>query len=189
MELKRSKGEEVTNAPATNHNKKFVDISTPHPIVQTPAQIADTNTFAQNANNKGTEVNGVKSTTLRHLQSQHPKYLHYNLWCDDEYSKTVAEWTIYAMPLVRPPANEINNEITTRTITNNPSLFEIVTPIKVDIFERYLKSHPNQPFVHSVCDGLRDGFWPWADTMLEGYPTMHDASIKQKGKSTEIEFL
>jgi hypothetical protein len=62
------------------------------------------------------------------------------------------------------------------TITNNPSLFKIVSPIKVDIFELYLTSHPNQPFVKSICKGLREGFWPWADITNPELPTTWDNS-------------
>jgi hypothetical protein len=62
------------------------------------------------------------------------------------------------------------------TIKQNPHLFWIITPIKVDVFESYLKAHPNRPFVKSVCQGLRDGFWPWADTNLPDYPITWDNS-------------
>lgn len=41
-----------------------------------------------------------------------------------------------------------------------PDLFKIVTPFKVDLIEKLLLKHPNQPFVKSVIKGLRVGFWP-----------------------------
>lgn len=75
-----------------------------------------------------------------------------------------------------PPTSEFNNPVVAKTIQENPHLFKIVTPIKVDVFESYLTSHPNQPFVQSVCKGLKEGFWPWASTMAEGYPEMNDES-------------
>jgi len=55
-------------------------------------------------------------------------------------------------------------------------LFKIITPINVDRFEELLSDHPNPLFVHSVCDGLREGFWPWADTLKDGYPSSYDGS-------------
>jgi hypothetical protein len=30
--------------------------------------------------------------------------------------------------------------------------------------------------VCSVCEGLREGFWPWADTLHEVFPSTHDES-------------
>jgi len=39
-----------------------------------------------------------------------------------------------------------------------------------------LESHPNRPFVNSVINGLREGFWPWASTIKDGYPVMLDES-------------
>jgi hypothetical protein len=44
------------------------------------------------------------------------------------------------------------------------------------VFERLLTHHPNRDFVNSVLLGLREGFWPWADTNKEGYPLTHDES-------------
>ena len=35
------------------------------------------------------------------------------------------------------------------------------TPFNVDRFEALLYDHPNQPFVKSVMDSLRYGFWPF----------------------------
>ena len=37
-------------------------------------------------------------------------------------------------------------------------------------------NHPNPKFVTSVCTGLREGFWPWADTLAAGFPATHDES-------------
>ncbi len=38
----------------------------------------------------------------------------------------------------------------------------------MDIFEKYLETHPNQEFIASVITVLREGFWPWAETQPEG---------------------
>ena len=49
-----------------------------------------------------------------------------------------------------------------------------MSPIQVEVLEQLLKNHPNRRFVSSVLDGLCEGFWPWATTTKEGYPTTHD---------------
>ncbi len=52
-----------------------------------------------------------------------------------------------------------------------------------------LSSHPNQPFVKSVCEGLREGFWPWADTQKDGYPDSHREDIGPPLDSDKAAFL
>ena len=106
-------------------------------------------------------------------KSLQPKYLRYNTWVAGHFSSCTADWTMIASPLPSIPFNKHNNPI---TITCNPSLFKIVTPIDINLFESLLSTHPNQPFVMLVCKGLREGFWPWADTLLDGFPITHDAS-------------
>jgi hypothetical protein len=81
-----------------------------------------------------------------------------------------------AQPLPDPPITAPEFAAARQTIMDHPDLFKIVSPIKVDIFERLLITHPNQPFVHSVCKGLREGFWPWADASNPALPTTWDNS-------------
>jgi hypothetical protein len=59
-------------------------------------------------------------------------------------------------------------------IQNNEHLFDIVTPINIDRFSSLLSNHPNKSYVRSVLKGLREGFWPWADTRHEDYPLTQD---------------
>ncbi|KIY53833.1 hypothetical protein FISHEDRAFT_32373, partial [Fistulina hepatica ATCC 64428] len=66
------------------------------------------------------------------------------------------------------------------TIADNPHLFSIVTPIDVDRFEDLLTSHPNRPLVQSVCQSLREGFWPWASTAGRDYPDTYDNTEGRK---------
>ena len=104
-----------------------------------------------------------------------PRYLRYNVWDpESDFTPTTAEWTETAKPLPRPPQFVLNDPVVAETIQDNPNLFRIVTPINVDVLESYLKNHPNKPFVESVCIGLREGFWPWADMRKEGYPLIND---------------
>jgi hypothetical protein len=89
---------------------------------------------------------------------------------------TAAVWTLTARPLPRPPQSEYENFPVKQTIEAHPELFQIVMPINVDALERLTDFHPNCPFVESILEGLRCGFWPWANTRREGYPTTHDES-------------
>ncbi|KAG2742007.1 DNA/RNA polymerase [Suillus brevipes Sb2] len=100
-----------------------------------------------------------------------------------------ALWTETADPLPRPPSLEFRNADAMRTIRDNPSLFSVSTPIKIDVFESLLADHPNQPFVRSVCTGLREGFWPFANTHPQDWPLIHDMSDRPPKTFEEREFL
>jgi hypothetical protein len=152
------------------------------------APIAVTNTSAGIASDLATakSIATAKAERVRGLQ---PKYLRYNLWSPEARTCSVADWTETAKPLPPIPLCELQNDISSQTIVDNPSLFKIVTPIKVDRFEFLLRNHPNQLFVQSVCKGLREGFWPWADTLKLGYPTTHDASVPMPEKDSDSSFL
>jgi hypothetical protein len=97
---------------------------------------------------------------------------------DNSYNPRIcsALATESAEPLPDPPYEAPELSAARKTITDYPELFKIVTPIKVNIFERLLRTHPNQPFVRSICKGLREGFWPWADTSDPLLPTSWDNS-------------
>ena len=93
------------------------------------------------------------------------------------------------MPLPPIPSSELANPVATKTIKENPHLFDIVTPIFVDRFYKLLESHPNQPFVESVCRGLQEGFWPWANTHFGEYPNTLDLSLPEPEDPGEAQFL
>ena len=119
-----------------------------------------------------------------------PKYLRHNIWDpESELTPTTAEWSETAIPLPRPPQSALEDPVVTNTIRNNPHLFSIVTPINVEVFEAYLSRHPNRPFVESICCGLREGFWPWADTHIAGYPTTHNESRQDPVDPIKSSFL
>jgi hypothetical protein len=46
---------------------------------------------------------------------------------------------------------QMSNPLPFSTIEGYPHLFKIVTPIKIDQFESLLATHPNKPFIESVC--------------------------------------
>ena len=73
-------------------------------------------------------------------------------------------YTESTQPVPSMPLNDFKYSDISDTILKNPILFAIVTPIIIDHFEQLLKSHPNCPLVHSICQGLHIGFWPFADT-------------------------
>ncbi|KJA20810.1 hypothetical protein HYPSUDRAFT_203410 [Hypholoma sublateritium FD-334 SS-4] len=104
-------------------------------------------------------------------------------------SPTAADWTETADPLPRPSSTDILNPVTSKTITENPSLFQIITPINVDNFEAMLVDHPNPAFVKSVCTGFHEGFWPWADTRRDGFPNTFDASRPTPSDESKASFL
>jgi hypothetical protein len=119
-----------------------------------------------------------------------PKYLRYNIWDpDSDFTPNTSDWTRTAAPLVGPPQSELDNDIVTKTINENPNLFKIVTPVRVDVFETYLSSHPNQAFVKSVCRGFREGFWPWASTTDPSYPITNDQSNPFPLDAKKADFL
>jgi hypothetical protein len=104
-------------------------------------------------------------------------------------SRTVA-FTETDDPLPRPPAKEFKAVEVMKTISENPDLFRVPHVINVDRFEQLLSRHPNQPFVRSVMAGLRDGFWPWADTGFDaGYPTTWDNSWAPPPTECERNFI
>src|SRR6266567_3054336 len=142
-----------------------------------PTLNADIATSAKAAKRGDTEKTNARSELYRRALGFRPKYLRYNLWSSSpQLTPTIADWSETAIPLPRPPLSELSNPIVSQTISENLSLFKIITPIDVNRFEDLLSDHPNQPFVCSICSGLREGFWPWADTLKEGYPVIHDGS-------------
>jgi hypothetical protein len=157
--------------------------------VGTRQMIADSNMHARNASAllTGRSLATLKKELTLKLR---PKYLRHNIWEDDDYfSKSSADWSETAKPLPQIPEAELANPVVTKTIAENPHLFDIVTPINVDRFEKLLLSHPNQPFVKSVCRGLREGFWPWADTHIDEYPDSLDLSFPIPDDVDEAQFL
>ena len=137
---------------------------------------ADIGTFA-----KPVGGNIVKPTAPRRKEetfsalSCNPRYTRNLLWgSGDEDIGLTAKYSLYASPVPGPPASEFQNFDTLTTIHEFSHLFKIVTPINVDRFGFLLRDHPNRHFVDSVLRGLRDGFWPCADTHADEYPITRD---------------
>jgi hypothetical protein len=115
-----------------------------------------------------------------------------SVWTDPEevhlFSPT-AFCTLTDDPLPRPSPQEFMNLEALDTIRNNPNLFKIITPINVNRFEELLETHPNTPFVHSVCISIREGFWPCAKTQQIEYPATWDFSDRPLKTEREAAFL
>ena len=98
-------------------------------------------------------------------------------------------WTELAEPLPSSPACEFDNVEAMDTIHSYPDLFAITNPINVDRFESLLSSHPNQPCEQSVCRGLCEGFWPFANTHHGEWPLTWDNSLRTPKSPDEAIFL
>jgi len=117
-----------------------------------------------------------KAAVHKGLLCQHTPTLR---WRESDTPRTISAYsTLTAVPLPSPPRNELQNKVACKTISQNPDLFKVVSPIKVNIFKEYVKDHPNQPFVQSVAHVLKKGFWPWADTSDPSFPAMYDGSCQ-----------
>jgi hypothetical protein len=172
----------------TPPNLKSVTNSTTA-LVKTPTPTASTSTCAKTAKRQDMVRKTVRQGPIEIFGLQ-PKYLRHNLWSESSpMSPTTAEWTESARPLPRPPLSETDNPIVLATIRSNPELFNVATPINVDVFEALLTTHPNQPFVRSVCLGLREGFWPWADTLREDLPVVLDESRPMPASEEQSNFI
>ena len=113
-------------------------------------------------------------------------------WTDADTSPLIsptAACTLSDEPLPRPSLQEFSNLDAMQTIRDNPHLFKIVTPINVDRFESLLETHPNKPFVQSVCISFREGFWPWANMQKEEYPATWDFSECPRKPSVKLIFF
>ena len=159
--------------------------------VVSPKKTVSTSTSARSVVREDTEKQPVPQRSISEVtDGMRPKYLRYNIWDpDSDFSPSVSDWTLTAEPLEGPPRSALDDEAVTKTLRENPHLFKIVTPVRVDIFEAYLATHPNQPFVKSVCNGFREGFWPWAETSKPGYPITVDESKPAPTDVKKAEFL
>ncbi|KIK82337.1 hypothetical protein PAXRUDRAFT_153928, partial [Paxillus rubicundulus Ve08.2h10] len=111
------------------------------------------------------------------------------IWGDlsDSLSPSVAA-TFHAAPVPRPAlADHLPTSLL--TLSSHPHLFNIICPINVDRFEQLLADHPNCPFVASVCNSLRTGFWPWADTSQDELPLSCDYSYRPPKCDDEAVFI
>lgn len=107
--------------------------------------------------------------------NERPRHRRGFLWESLENSVTpLATLSETLRPLPSPPTNVLQDPVSRSTLDRYPHLFRIVTPIDVDRFEFLLANHPNRPLVESVVQGLRKGFWPFAETEGQDFPDTWD---------------
>jgi len=129
--------------------------STVKSAASSPMQLASTGMHVKGVDRQVTGKQRVERVPEAEVFSMRPKYLQYNLWSPTtDLMVTAAEWMLSVQPLPRPPQNEVENLAAVETIERHPSLFKIVTPIKVGFLQSLLASHPNCAFVESVIEGL-----------------------------------
>jgi hypothetical protein len=123
-------------------------------------------------------------------ECKRPRYLRELVWAENECFESLSILaTFTAPPLPSPPISALSDRAVAETVRSNPDLFRIITPINVDRFYELLAGHPNRELVESVCRGFREGFWPWADTSLPGYPTTWDNSQRPISEPAHQQFL
>lgn len=121
------------------------------------------------------QTNQNRQRSGQHHDAKRPDYLRSFYWdapCD--YISHSAYISETLSPLPQVPLDELNNEVVSQTIRDHTHLFGIVTPINISRLQSLLINHPNQAFVASIVNGLRHGFWPWAETHHITYPTTQD---------------
>lgn len=122
-------------------------------------------------------VHDHRKSSLFERWASRPRYARNLVWADCDRPRVLSvDATLTADPFPDAPVHEPYTLAARKTIAERPDLFKIVCPINVDLFEMYLERHPNRPFVISVCKGLRDGFWPHADTSSPELPETWDNS-------------
>jgi hypothetical protein len=89
----------------------------------------------------------------------------------------------------RVPEQEYQNLAALETITSHPELFTVDCKINVERFRTLLADHPNPALVESVCYSLQNGFWPYADTKHETYPTTWDFSDRHLKSADHQSFI
>jgi hypothetical protein len=73
----------------------------------------------------------------------------------------LALYTESTPPLPSPPQHLLDDPKLQESIHSLGDAIKVETPFNVDKFELLLADHPNQPFVQSVMQGIREGFWPF----------------------------
>jgi hypothetical protein len=152
MELNQNTPNLYQSVPLANQAQKLNSAtdSTLRTDARTQLTAVGSDTHANDASGQVTDktLATLRRDLTRELQ---PKYLRHNIWDGDDYfSKSSADWSETAKPLPSIPNSELANPVTTKTIRENPRLFDIVTPINVDRFENLLQSHPRSSF-RKIC--------------------------------------
>jgi hypothetical protein len=132
---------------------------------------------------QGAEVRNILKRTARPTPQtdsfvKRPQYLRGMAWFIDKSSfSPTAKSSLYATPLPSPGDRDFSNTALS-SLNSHPDLFAVITPINIDIFCELLQDHLNRLFIDSILRGLSEGFWPCADTAMDGYPLTWDNSFR-----------
>ncbi len=88
-----------------------------------------------------------------------------HFWKGDFSHTPSATYTESTAAVPSIPTSDFQYTDITNTILSYPHLFPIITLINADQLKELLYHHPNSELIHSICQGLRSGFWPFANTM------------------------
>lgn len=166
-----------------------VAASSPHPSA--PTVMSALTVTGQDMHPKITSALKDHKSLHRHelLFTKRPRFARGFLWEADEPSLSATyNYSLTALPLPSPPSfDDLPCELVD-TLKDNPDLFQIVTPINIDLLQQDLAAHPNPSFVKSVLAGFRTGFWPWANICQPGYPITHDESLPMPSDTAHATF-
>ena len=119
----------------------------------------------------GHKAQEARATGTRQLKrklvdsvSEIPRYKRGFVWEKSTVSSILspsALATEFAPPLAVPPSQLLDDLNIQSMLFAMRDYIRIETPFNIDRFEMMLYDHPNQPFVKSVMNGLRYGFWPF----------------------------
>ena len=155
-------------------------------------RVVEGNMSVTNVERADTKEKNVERLLEEEPILKRPKYLCRSIWAPPDSSPSFSPTAMSTLSdelLPRPSPEEFNNSEAMSTIEQNPHLFQIITPINILRFEELLATHPNQPFIKSVCLSFREGFWPWANTQKESYPITWDFSHCPPKTEHEADFL
>src|SRR5258708_7475954 len=131
----------------------------------------------------------VKQQIDKSLEGACPHFLRFAFGHHDITCTPSATYMESAQPIPCVPLGNYKYSNITSTIATHPHLFQIVTPIHINWFEELLGCHPNHLLVESVCHGLCEGFWPFANMenpvlqplgtvdRCSGLPNLNDESL------------
>lgn len=131
-----------------------------------------------------------EDTPLSSFWNVRPRYARDLMWSKDEPEHpSTAQMSVTLPPVPFPPPCEVGDQTAQLTLQRFSQLFDIVTPIRIHTFSTLLRSHPNRPFVASVLRSLKEGFWPWADTVSSGRPPIVDNSPREIKDPSHLAFV
>ncbi|KAJ3816558.1 hypothetical protein F5880DRAFT_1463414, partial [Lentinula raphanica] len=88
-------------------------------------------------------------------------------------------------PLPGPPPSVCEDPVIQKALTDYKDFLKIQTPYDVDKLSTFLSFHPNRPFVESVLEGLKSGFWPCHSGDWESNDSFFDDNYDMKDLDLE----